>query len=69
MASVPGAQVTAAIVTDQCQTNRGIVGAAEEAAHRLVQAFLACNPENQPGARWHFVLTRERPTSQEASNG
>ena len=64
--NVPGSQVTTAWVTDECRANRGTEGAAREAVERLVQEYLACNPERHPpGTRWHFTLTRERASTPE----
>ena len=61
---IPGAAASHAIVTDTCRANRGDTGAIDEALARLREAALKCADgwDHGRGARFHFVLTVERPS-------
>lgn len=68
--SVPGAAASHSIITEGCRSNRGDVGAFEEAVERARKAY------DEIVAGWrsaplqptvHLVLTVERPIPDEAS--
>lgn len=57
----PGSTAKHVIITPVCRTNRTPAGAFEEAVRLLREEYEACLPGN-PDARFHLVLSIERPS-------
>lgn len=69
-ATVPGTIAKHAIISDECRRNRGEAEALAEAMDRLWREYESCAPAwKDKGARFHFVLTLERPTADTQEDG
>ena len=62
--TIPGGTARHAVITDTCRTNRGDVGAFEEAVSRLREEYgrIVRGWAIGTGVQIHVVLTVERPT-------
>ena len=65
---IPGLKSGHAIITVECRTNRGRVGAFDEAASRLRKLYdQYSTAEGNGGVDWHLVLVRgndEKPPTE-----
>jgi hypothetical protein len=69
--TIPGIKARHAIVTDTCRANRGNDGVIDEVFDRLRDSYLAAS-KGWPvgnGAKFHFVLTVERPVAEGEAGG
>lgn len=64
MSQIPGIKGAHCIISDECRSNHGDIGAFNEAMRRLRDEYERCanNWTIGRGAKLHLVLSLERPT-------